>query len=438
MKSIMLRDTPSNWKIERLGQLFHERKEKVSDKEYMPLSVTKNGIVPQMEHVAKSDDSDNRKRVAVGDFVINSRSDRKGSSGLSDYEGSVSLINIVLEPKHGYPKFLHYLLKSYAFQEEFYRFGHGIVADLWTTRFSELKKIQIALPDDKTQKEITNFLNNEIKRIDLLIEKKQQMITLLAEKSSSIINKTITTGLNSNVQMKDSGLDWIGLIPAGWLVSKVGFETSVKARLGWKGLKAHEYVDDGYIFLSTPNIKKHSIDFENVNYITKKRYFESPEIMLNKGDILLTKDGSTTGTVNIIRNLPKPATVNSSIAVIRPKSKLNSLYAYYFFSSHYLQSVIKRMQGGMGVPHLFQADLRWFSILLPSKEEQYEIGKYLDDTTQKINFVSSKIKSNIKRLKELRSSIITSAVTGRLDIKQWDNKNISDQWFDQIQSDFAT
>src|ERR1700730_8435215 len=157
----MLQHSPENWRIERLGQLFSERKEKGNHEDCEPLSVTKNGIVPQMEHVAKSDDSGNRKRVCVGDFVINSRSDRKGSSGLSEYDGSVSLISIVLKPRHGHPRFLHHLLKSYAFQEEFYRFGHGIVADLWTTRFSEMKNIKVALPDLDTQKAIAAFLDRE-------------------------------------------------------------------------------------------------------------------------------------------------------------------------------------------------------------------------------------------------------------------------------------
>ena len=112
MINIMINNTPNYWKLEKLGQLFNERKEKVSDKDYSPLSVAKHGIVPQMANVAKSDDGDNRKKVLIGDFVINSRSDRRGSSGLSIYNGSVSLINIVLEPRHGYPKFIHHLLKS--------------------------------------------------------------------------------------------------------------------------------------------------------------------------------------------------------------------------------------------------------------------------------------------------------------------------------------
>lgn len=97
MSDIMLASAPPHWRVTRLGQVFRERKDKVSDKDFPPLSVTKHGVVPQLDTAAKTDDGDNRKGVRVGDFVINSRSDRKGSSGLSPLDGSVSLINIVLE-----------------------------------------------------------------------------------------------------------------------------------------------------------------------------------------------------------------------------------------------------------------------------------------------------------------------------------------------------
>ena len=130
---------PSHWNLSRIGAQFYQRSEKVDDTEYPPLSVTKTGVVPQMAHVAKTDANDNRKKVCKGDFVINSRSDRKGSSGTSDYDGSVSLISIVLTPKNYSPRFAHHLFRSYPFQEEFYRHGRGIVADLWSTS-SLLKK----------------------------------------------------------------------------------------------------------------------------------------------------------------------------------------------------------------------------------------------------------------------------------------------------------
>ena len=210
---------------------------------------------------------------------------------------------------------------------------------------------------------------------------------------------------------KDSRIEWLGEIPEEWSHSKLGFESIVKARLGWKGLKADEYIASGYIFLATPNIKGNDIDFDNVNYITKERYEESPEIMLQLGDILVTKDGSTVGTTNVVRYLPEAATVNSSIAVVRPFQTLDSIYLYYFLSSSYVQNVIQRMKGGMGVPHLFQEDLRKFSIILPSLSEQTAIANFLDHETAKIDTLIAKQQRLIELLQEKRQALISHAVT---------------------------
>jgi type I restriction enzyme S subunit len=195
----------------------------------------------------------------------------------------------------------------------------------------------------------------------------------------------------------------------------LGAVASVKARLGWKGLKASEYVDDGFIFLSTPNIKGPKIDFYSVDHIPAQRYYESPEIMLQNGDVLIAKDGSTLGIANVVRSLPAPATVNSSIAVIRPVEKLNSVYCFYFLASHYIQSTIGRMKDGMGVPHLFQADLRKFTVLLPPELEQVAIAEFLDRQTSRIGALIEKKERLITLLEEKRAALITRAVTKGLD-----------------------
>lgn len=212
-------------------------------------------------------------------------------------------------------------------------------------------------------------------------------------------------------EYQSTEIQWITRVPAHWKIGNIGHECSVKARLGWKGLKAEEYVDEGYIFLATPNIKDKEIDFSKVNRITKKRYDESPEIMLENGDVLVTKDGSTTGTTNIVRSLPEPATVNSSIAVLRTKGNVNSDYLYYFFVSDYTQNVITRMRGGMGVPHLFQADLRKFNVLIPPTNEQTQIAAFLDHETAKIDTLIEKQQQLIELLKEKRQAVISHAVT---------------------------
>ena len=214
---------------------------------------------------------------------------------------------------------------------------------------------------------------------------------------------------------KPSGVEWLGPVPEGWSISKLGFHASVKARLGWKGLKADEYVDEGFIFLSTPNIKNRHIDFDNVNYITKERYLESPEIMLEVGDVLIAKDGSTLGTTNVVRNLPAPATVNSSIAVLRPESNLDSSFLYWIMTCPYTQSIIQQVKDGQGVPHLFQADLRKFRVWLPSYKEQRTIAAHLNRETTRIDTLIEKKQRQIELLQEKRTALISHAVTKGLD-----------------------
>lgn len=149
---------PAHWEMKKINDLFSERSEKCSDKDFMPLSVTKFGVTKQLDTAVKSKDSDNRKKVLKGDFVINSRSDRRGSSGFSEYDGSVSLINIVLCPRENTSMYYHYLLRSHKFIEEFYRNDRGIVADLWTTRYSEMKNIYVPVPPIEEQNHIYEFL----------------------------------------------------------------------------------------------------------------------------------------------------------------------------------------------------------------------------------------------------------------------------------------
>ena len=188
-----LGQVPAHWEVKRIGFVYSERREKVSDKDFAALSVTKNGIVPQLETAAKTDDGDNRKKVVAGDFVINSRSDRKGSAGVSSFTGSVSLICTVLKPQISVcNEYSNMLLRSMPFQEEFYRNGQGIVADLWTTNFSNMKEILIPLPPLAEQQAIAAFLDRECARIDALIERAEQAIVLLRERRSALIAAAVT------------------------------------------------------------------------------------------------------------------------------------------------------------------------------------------------------------------------------------------------------
>lgn len=174
-------------------------------------------------------------------------------------------------------------------------------------------------------------------------------------------------------------------------------------------------MEDGFAFLSTPNIKGREIDFVNVNFIGLDRYEESPEIKLSVGDVLLAKDGSTLGTVNVVRSLPRPTTVNSSIAVISPGPNLDGTYLRYLFQSSYMEQTIQRIKGGMGVPHLFQEDLNKFYVPLADLNTQTAIAAFLDSETAKIDALVEEQKRLVELLNEKRQVVISRAVTKGID-----------------------
>jgi len=185
-------NVPEHWEIDKLGHRFIQRKEKVSDKDFEPLSVSKMGVTPQLESACKTDDGDNRKLVRKGDFVVNSRSDRKGSCGLSELDGSVSLINIIATPRYDNGWYYHYLFRSNNYVEEFYRMGRGIVADLWTTRWSEMRTIMIPVPPIDEQKQIVSYINERVSSIDTQISSIEKQIANLNEYKQSLISDVVT------------------------------------------------------------------------------------------------------------------------------------------------------------------------------------------------------------------------------------------------------
>ena len=415
-----LGEIPGHWEVKRLASFFNERKVKVSDKDYAPLSVTKNGIFPQLENVAKTNDGDNRKLVESGDFVINSRSDRKGSSGISYLDGSVSLINIVLSPKKDsiYPAYCNYLLKCYSFIEEYYRNGHGIVADLWTTRFDEMKMIKLAIPSMDEQRSIATYLDSQTSKIDEAIAQQQKMIDLLNERKQIIINNAVTKGLDSNVPMKDSGVDWIGIIPEHWKVMKTLYILSMPITDG-PHTTPHFY-ESGIPFISAEAVScgNGKIDFSHMRgYISESFYKECcKKYIPQEGDIYMIKSGATTGKIAIVDTTRK-FTIWSPLAVFRCNPKvMMSKYLFYV-----LQSSPFRTQVELGWTYGTQQNIGMRSLerillAVPNLEEQVQLANLLDSEISKINKVINGRQNQIALLQERKQIIINEVVTGKVKV----------------------
>jgi type I restriction enzyme S subunit len=355
-----------------------------------------------------------RARILTKDIII---FPKVGAALLSNKRRLLTRHSIVdnnimgLEIKRGLPSYYYYWLQLLDFGQ---LSNPGPVPSI---NEQQLKELPAIFPSIDEQQKIGQFLDRETVKFDNLIAKKKRLIELLKEKRQATISQVVTKGLDPNMPMKESGSEWLGMVPAHWKVSRIDREALVKARLGWKGLKASEYLDEGYIFLSTPNIKGTTIDYINVNHISEERYLESPEIMLRNDDVLLAKDGSTLGISNVVRELPHPATVNSSIAVIRPNKGLSGVFLNYFIKSNFMQHIIQQFKDGMGVPHLFQKDINKFLILVPPIEEQLKINDLLDQKVTKLEAISKKLEIQITKIKEYRQALISAAVTGKIDVR---------------------
>lgn len=186
-------EVPADWRLTKIGQVYDLRNKKVSDYDFEPLSVTMQGIVPQLDNAAKTDAHDDRKLVMKGDFVINSRSDRRGSCGIAKQNGSVSLINTVLIPQDSMnPRFYDWLFHTSLFADEFYKNGHGLVDDLWTTKWTEMKGITIVEPPLEAQAAIADYLDERCAAINEAISRQEQLIEKLGEYRKSIIHHVVT------------------------------------------------------------------------------------------------------------------------------------------------------------------------------------------------------------------------------------------------------
>ena len=413
-----LGEIPSHWEVKRLASYFIERRTKVSDKDYEPLSVTKNGIFPQLENVAKTNDGDNRKLVLKGDFVINSRSDRKGSSGVSKYDGSVSLINIVLNPRSNViPDYCNYILKGYSFIEEYYRNGRGIVADLWTTRYDEMKTIKICMPPVIEQQAIVSYLDTATAKIDEAIAQQQKMIDLLNERKQIIINNAVTKGLNPDAPMKDSGVEWIGEIPEHWEIKKLKHVCQAFGRIGFRGYSTTDLVDEGEgcITLSPSNMRDGKMQYGRCTYLSWEKYEESPEIKVFNGDILFVKTGSTYGKSSIVEDLPLEATINPQLLVFK-NFTCNNMFLANVLQSTAIKTQVEISVIGGTIPTISQQKILNYVFPFPTEDEQYAIVEYVESKSAPINAAIKAAEKQISLLQERKQIIINDVVTGKVKV----------------------
>ena len=286
-------------------------------------------------------------------------------------------------------------------------------------RLPLIQNFMITVPPLQEQQAIVNYLDSATAKIDTLIEKQTKLIALLKEKRQAVISTAVTRGLDNTVAMKDSGVEWLGEIPEHWRMSKLKYDSYIKARVGWHGLTSDELFEDGDAYAVTgSDFSGNTINWEKCRKCTLERYKQDRFIQLQDNDLLVTKDG-TIGKIIKVNKLPNIATLNGGIFVIRPlHEKYNTSYYYWLLVSTVFKGFVSYYKTGSTISHIYQDTFCQMPYALPSLKEQLTIVKYLNNKTSKIDILVDKATKAIDLLKERRTALISAVVTGKIDVRE--------------------
>lgn len=415
-------EIPDKWVLERLQWHLDEIKESNDPvKTTQILSLTnKLGVIPyeeKGEQGNKAKENVNEYKVAYPNTIVaNSMNILIGSVGKCDYFGCVSPVYYVFKPKEKENiDFLNYIFQSTQFQKELRRYANGILEIRLRVSSSDILKRYIAFPSEEEQKRIVDFLNKKTVEIDSLIDIENQQIEKLKEYKQAVITEAVTKGLDKNVAMKDSGVQWIGKIPEGWSIKRAKFiaEEFIKG----SGITKEDVVIDGDI----PCVRYGEIYTKYDNYfnecVTRTNLSNVPSpTFIEKGDLLFTCTGELVEEIgkNVLYLGDKKCLAGGDIIVMKHKQHPG-------FINYAMNCTRSQMQKSYGkaklkVVHISTLGIGNVYVCLPSYTEQKNISDYLDDFTESINKIISIKQQKICQLNEYKKSIIYEYVTGKKEV----------------------
>ena len=350
------------------------------------------------------------------------------SSGSQDHIGKTGLVDEKIEsmfvcysnfvqrirPKnHINSKFLHYFMNCSLAREQ-YKYQSETTTGLANLSTKSIDELLISLPPIQEQTQIANFLDRKTKQIDELIRIKERRIELLQAQRTTLINQAVTKGLDRNVEMKPSGVEWIGVIPAHW--NAVPLTKYLESIIDYRG-RTPEKTEDGRFLVTAKNIRDGQIDYEISQEFTPEDEYERimtrgiPQI----GDVLFTTEAPLGEVANVD---DVSIALAQRIIKFRPKPDfLNPYFLKYWILSYSFQSDLQRYATGSTAKGIKASKLCLLKLNLPPLKEQKQIANFLDHKTKQIDELIAAEHRKIELLKEYRQSLISEAVTGKIDVR---------------------
>ena len=410
---------PEHWKVIRFKNIFKEINERSFNGEEDLLSVSQfTGVTRKSDKIEDGDLLTNAnslegyKIVRKNDLVSNIMLAWNGSLAFSEFDGITSPAYSVYRVKtNDNNRFLHYLVRSEAYKAEFKRNSSGVIESRLRLYTDDFFSIYSLIPTKEEQTAIANFLDDKTAKIDQAIAIKEKEIVLLKERRQILIQKAVTKGLDPNVKMKDSGVDWIGEIPKHWEVRKL---KSLSTKIGDGLHGTPDYDDEGeYYFINGNNLGGNYI---SVSEITKKvnfNEFKKNRKELSEKSILLSING-TIGNVAFYRN--ELVMLGKSVCYVNLTNDVNKKFLAFYFKSQSFKEYCEVVLSGSTIYNLSLHSVANTKISLPFLEEQTEIVSYLEKIEEKISKAISLKQQEIEKLKEYKTVLIDNVVTGKVKV----------------------
>lgn len=413
-----LGDIPSHWSLRRIKHGFSERVEKGYPDEPLLAATQNHGVVTKDRYENRTVVAENGlellKLVVPGDFVISLRS-FQGGIELAHDRGIISPAYTVLKPEADTdPGYHKHLMKSFRFIELLQQHVTGIRQGQ-NIDYVKLGRAHIPLPPLNEQRSIADFLDRKDAEITRFIESRRRMIALLEEKKQAIINQAVTKGLDPSVPMKDSGVEWLGDIPAHWESPSLRYlGTKFGSGLTPRG-GATTYQTEGVVFLRSQNIHFNGIRLTDVAYISEQTNNDMKNSSVQSDDVLINITGASIGRVTTVPTGFPKANVNQHVAIIRPRlNQVTPRFLALFLQSSPAQKEILQLSTGAAREGLAMDELKSLTIPLPSKAEQNAIVEYLNLVDQKLEQHKSRLSREIELMQEYRTRLVSDVVTGKV------------------------
>ncbi|MCI6343879.1 MAG: restriction endonuclease subunit S [Campylobacter sp.] len=418
-------EIPEDWDLMRLQFCLNEIKEKnLPVKSEQVLSLVKDkGVMPYEEkgnvgNVAKEDISE-YKLAYPNTLILNSMNILIGSVGISKYFGCVSPVYYVFkETKMSDLRFINYIFTTNEFQKELRKYANGIMEIRLRVSAQDIFKRIIAYPNKQEQIKIADFLDEKCSHIDSVLEKVRASIDEWKQLKQSVITQAVTKGIKPNRPMKDSGIEWIGEIPANWKVYPLKYLVDIPITDGTHNTPTYTDKENGSPFLSSKDITSGHIDWSSIKYITKELHEQlQKEVAPKRNDILLAKNG-TTGIGALVEE-DIVFDIYVTLALIRPnQSIVLPKFLLYLINSSLCKIQYDKHLIGIGVPNLHLNIINNVKVIITdAKDEQQEIVSYLDEKCSEIDKLITKKEQLIEELETYKKSLIYEYVTGKKEVK---------------------